>query len=481
MRFKNSFFYQTLLPHLYNLCFSLCIIFPSLLNLAFFYLGFAYMENPVREIGFKIGSVMFAALCGVIFLIALSKKFFLLKRPFTLGALMLFYGVCYGYGLWKFGTKGTLTLSAQKLIIYALPALFMGICGAKLHKEKNIFSVLESVSFFVFPGACIYMNGRAFNCFPDIWDYGIYLGVLNYMTVAYTIMPFLMAHILSFLNQKDWMIPILNRRVRHPQLVRGIFIAIYWFAIICSGTRGTYICVVSFCVLLTGSMWVHGEAPKIRAGCLSMLMIAFLLFNLFVYTPTATAGPERMRNFLDSITTGKISTSDMSEAEIEAANCIDELVAADGGQQVANRPLGAPSPSDGIAAKNLQFINRITLYRLAVGEFLKAPLLGMGPGGYYVKYGIWPHNLFLELLCETGFVGTVFLLALLLKAIANLFLAGQKNRDVRYLLIYFIIYAMQALMNGGGSLWFPTAMFCALGYGLTFRAEEDKISRQGRL
>jgi len=61
-------------------------------------------------------------------------------------------------------------------------------------------------------------------------------------------------------------------------------------------------------------------------------------------------------------------------------------------------------------------INRSINWNAAVSRIQEEPLLGHGLGGYYIDgfsypgSGTYPHNLFLELLCETGVIGTILIL-----------------------------------------------------------------------
>ena len=75
----------------------------------------------------------------------------------------------------------------------------------------------------------------------------------------------------------------------------------------------------------------------------------------------------------------------------------------------------------------------------------------MGPMGYTVKYGMYPHNIPLELLCETGLAGFVPLMLLILWAIVNLLRFGWKQKYVRYFFLFLTAYVIQA--NISGNLW----------------------------
>ena len=61
---------------------------------------------------------------------------------------------------------------------------------------------------------------------------------------------------------------------------------------------------------------------------------------------------------------------------------------------------------------------RQLLYLEAVAIFQSNPLTGAGIGGFHAITGdAWPHNFFLELLCETGLIGTLCLMIIVIYAL----------------------------------------------------------------
>jgi len=125
-----------------------------------------------------------------------------------------------------------------------------------------------------------------------------------------------------------------------------------------------------------------------------------------------------------------------------------------------------------VSDMNLQIGNRGTLYKLAMMEFMKSPVTGMGPGNYTLKYGKYPHNVLLELLCETGLAGTIPLVTLILWAVIRLLLIGRKRPEVSSIVLIFAAFAIQACISG--SLWNCPALLCALGYGLAALGKEPE-------
>lgn len=63
---------------------------------------------------------------------------------------------------------------------------------------------------------------------------------------------------------------------------------------------------------------------------------------------------------------------------------------------------------------------RMMLYAEAIDIFSANPMLGAGIGGFFAITGdAWPHNFFLELLCECGLVGTVLLLIIVIYSLSK--------------------------------------------------------------
>lgn len=452
------------------------ILFGSMLNFAFFYVGLAYKVNPVRTYGFIIGQLLFAVVSGLALLAAL--KHMKLKKSAWAGllAVLLIFFVNFAAGCARYGLRDVWKDYFIHFVCFALPAFFCGICGACSHSEQRFFSIMERMSFFMLPASIIYMNGVLFYCNP--FGYTRYLGIMDYMYFSYAVMPFLLVHIIRFSDGEPLEIPILKKQARRPQLLRGIMITVYWVATIGAGTRGTYVCVAGFCVLLLLSKLIHREPAK-RAFLLSCAMALLILFNMFIYAPPGMYAVERMSMFLDGLKQGELITSE-GEAE-DISEKIDTLVEAEGGQQIVNNDPPSDEPSDepsdvpaqpdqkdDIASENLQIGNRGTLFKLAWKEFLKEPLLGMGVSGYAIKYEHYPHNAILELLCEGGLLLGAPILLLILLAIIQLLRAGWNNRNIRYFFLILMAYAIR--FNISGSIWKSDALMLALGFGITIQS-----------
>lgn len=459
-----------ILSKVWNSCYGkyllpLCFCVENLINVACYYLGLAFQDNIARQAAFIIGNVLFTLIAFSALLSALRFGQMKLRSLLPLGAVLLFFIGCHIRALMSFGFTGIWIHSAGQFAFFAFPAFCAGVYAAAKRQESSFFDTLEHLGLFAAPAALIYFNGSLFNCNPFNW--GRDLGILSYMTFSYTLMPFLLAMVFQFLEGKPF--SLFGRTLKHPQRLRGILIALFWIAIIAAGTRGTYFCVVGFCICLVLSSYLHRESRQ-KSAILSTAMTFVLCFNIFVYAPQGF-GTWRMTNFLQGLSKGELVTT---KEDPEVSDKIDDLVKADGSQQIANRPDAsaepdAPSQEDSML-ENIQIRSRGTLYKLALKEFQKSPLTGMGPMGYTVKYGMYPHNILLELLCETGVAGFVPFMLLILWAIMNLLRFGWKQKYVRYFFLFLIAYMVQANISGG--LWYFSPLLCALGYGLALPNEK---------
>lgn len=461
-----------------NVLFPICFASGGLLNFAFFYMGLAYVHNPVRTYGYILGEMIFAALCGLSMLSALVNIKMKRSSWVSLSAGLLLFGVFYALGFIKYGVHSIPTYYFIPFVTYALPAFCVGICGALSHIERDFFSLMERISFFVFPAGLIYFNGLLFNCNPfgEYTHMGRQLGIIDYMPVASALMPFLLAHIVQFADRKIFEMQIGSKKTVLPQWLRGVFIVVYWVGIIGSGTRSIYFCVIGFCVLLIISRVIHRESIK-RTALLSLAMAAFLLFNIFIYAPPGMRrGTTRMEEFIAGLAQGKIITDSKENADVQ--DKLDDLVKAGNQQQVANKPQpgtdlpeqmqpGTDLPEEN-TTETLQILNRGTLYKLAWKEFLKSPLIGMGAAGAFkYKYGLDPHQVILQLLAEGGLLLGGPLLLLVLFAIIRLLRIGWTNRGVRYVLLFLLAYAI--FSNTNGNIWKDEHVLCAMGYALAYQ------------
>ena len=205
----------------YLLPLSFCV--GNLINVMFYYLGLAFEDNIARQAAFIIGNVLFTLFAFAALLSVLRFGQLKLRALLPLGAVLLFFAGCYIRALMSFGVTGTWAHHAGQFVFFSFPAFCAGVYAAAKRQESSFFDTLEHLGLFAAPAALIYLNSSLFNCNPFNW--GRDLGILNYMTFSYTLMPFLLAMVFQYLEGKPF--SLFGRTLRHPQRLRGILIALF--------------------------------------------------------------------------------------------------------------------------------------------------------------------------------------------------------------------------------------------------------------
>ena len=92
----------------------------------------------------------------------------------------------------------------------------------------------------------------------------------------------------------------------------------------------------------------------------------------------------------------------------------------------------------------LEASNRDLVLLKGVTDFLDNPFLGVGYGRFFFgKYGLYPHNLIVELLCELGLIGVLIIFSLSLKPIIQII---KNYKPCVYLLV---VYFLRSMTSGG--------------------------------
>jgi O-antigen ligase len=132
---------------------------------------------------------------------------------------------------------------------------------------------------------------------------------------------------------------------------------------------------------------------------------------------------------------------------------------------------------------------RIAIYRSAIDLWLSNPVFGIGLGNfnYYTDNSFHyqpsvPHNVYLEILCETGIIGFLLWAAAFSTILWNTIKAFRSVDKYPDLLIASLPVAMMAYMLAGGMLnsmqnWRPLWLAMGLGIALFRISRENKQSR----
>ncbi len=445
-----------------------------LANIALFYLGMAYVETPARQYGFMLLCGLFVLLCGLLFLKQFRQYRMSWWRVAFLALWLAFFvgNILSAYVLRPDGIHAV--SSVKQFAALCLPAFLAGIIGARKKLGNELFETMEKLSFFVLPAGIIYFFGAIFNCFGF---YGRDFGVLSYMHMAYGFAPVLISHMIGFQERKPWKLPLIGGAVRRAQLVRGLCMFVYWVDILASGTRGALPAVLGFAVFAILYRLVRREKVG-RLSLLALAMVLVTLFLIFVYCPVGMrSGMERIGGTLTVWKNGEFTTAEElytpEDYGVEENRFVELAVASPDDRHIMRRGDAAViSPQEldfELTPETLADINfclgdRVLMYKIAWAEFRNDPLRGLGGAETYsYKYGIYPHCLPLEALCELGLVGVVLLLVVAY-CLVKLFILGRRDDGVAQVLMLLSFVVIQYLING--SMWMCEGLQLAVGFAL---------------
>ena len=124
--------------------------------------------------------------------------------------------------------------------------------------------------------------------------------------------------------------------------------------------------------------------------------------------------------------------------------------------------------------KNGLNINNRYFWPLAWDAFLDSPIIGHGLGSIWYMLGSYSHNLFLDLLAETGIIGTTIMSIFLFSFIYFIEKISTYSKFHLFVLLIFLKSFIMSLLSG---YWIETyQFFLAFGfYMYSFKKEDENI------
>lgn len=109
---------------------------------------------------------------------------------------------------------------------------------------------------------------------------------------------------------------------------------------------------------------------------------------------------------------------------------------------------------------------RELLYKISFNSFQAKPILGNGIGSVFYILNTYSHNLFIDILCETGFVGLLIFMFFLLLTMRKMFFLYKKGSLYRFLTLIFICGITLNLFSGyiwvNQFVWVPIVLINSL-------------------
>ena len=455
----------------------LCLISSGYINIVLFYFGIHNFDDIRRLLSIIL-------LCGL-FGLALLKMLFLLidhkeirKKTIALCIIPSIWMLSFVIAFLKFGIKQEIVNTVINFGIYCIPAFIFAISIAIERTEKTFIKNFKWYALIIAPLMIYYIVHMII---PSEFVYGLNdLGAVCYLVLGYTLMPILVFCILDlFLHKANNNVFII------------ILILVLWIALIFTGAKGSLICLLAFLVFFTVYFGIKKLNDKTILG-LFTIMISILLFLIVIYSPPS-AGIYRTNIFVKDFTHKAIQFAQMSE---KSENISSQLSKEAKPSEKINVVLkqtpekaSTTTVSKGIESLQNQtkkkeeiqdaklYHNgweRMFLYQLAITEGNNAPLTGLGPMGYTLKYGFYPHNAIVELIADFGYLVTIVFLVIVLILIVFLYKKGTNDKVIACMFVYIISSMVGAMISG--TIYESVTLVFALGYAAAMIA----IRKQNR-
>ena len=328
------------------------------------------------------------------------------------------------------GRKGVYSVYIDNMLVYMLisvPMLFAGVLVGQRRCERSFEMSIDRISFLVIPASLYYVFGRLTGLT------GTDFGFISYMVFAFTILPFLMIKIIK-ITQKN-----------SKKIWDVITTVLFLTAILLSGTRSAYVTILTGLIALIIVRRKQGRSVGIIAAAILFILV-FTWFNLCIWTIPGFEAINRFRPFLKGLLKGELVTSYTGYSNGYTTESIHRMA-----DSLVEHGTGG-----------LYLANRGTLFILAIKEFLKSPLFGMGPMQYTIKYGIYPHNVYLETIAETGIIGFMPLCLITVSLLIRGW-RGIGKFDKHGVMFVLAVCAMTKSMMSG-NIWTSSALYFFTGY-----------------
>lgn len=118
---------------------------------------------------------------------------------------------------------------------------------------------------------------------------------------------------------------------------------------------------------------------------------------------------------------------------------------------------------------------RERLFRLAFQAFEESPFVGQGMGSVWYTVGFYSHNIVMDLLAETGIIGTTIFLSLLLKTFLSLYRLIRYQKIAIFLSIVFLGALLKYTFSGYYIGAFKLFMMCSFVYVMNNSIKQKQL------
>ncbi len=447
----------------------------GLVNVLLFYMGLATKQNAARSFLYGASLVALLALSACYFLYLFWRFREQRKATLIVCSIPAIFLLCYIRAAWALPTSSVMT-NLRDFMIFCVPMYVFAIETALYSKERSFMDALERLGLLVMPLCAVYLGMMTYVSVSGVKTAPMgfpNLGVMTYMDIAYTLLPFLLANVLQLSWGADPVWPLAKRTAN---IIRFVSALVLWLCILTSATRGPIFSVLLFMPILLVYCIFHKKPLCKPLICCVSIAAAFILFT-FVFVPAGMASlSARVNIVVGGVSRGTFETSDEDPLARASIDDMLDLPVPKRTNRGSTDGLAAPPSRPEIQGVIDRITSRSTLFTLAIKESLRHPTAGLGPLGFIAKYRTYPHCFLLEALSDLGLVFGL----LMDLAIASLFfrLAWVSKTCARVAPVFLLLSGYIVTLLASGSLWSSPILMFGLCYALGICRQPLSVSKK---
>lgn len=423
--------------------YPLCLIGSGMINLVLSFLGAGIIWESEKLVSIITGLFYIAIWLFFSFQYILTYKF-VSKRINYMLIFLIISIVPYVIAFIRFSfDEYTFNITLQ-FFLFCVPCFCAAICLVAQNKVKEFINAFWVYNLALIPFQIIYII--RFCLGNEVDNLKRNFGLLNYMGIAY-----LVATLFIFVSINLFVTKRIKQRI-----AAWIVLILDWLTIIYSGTRGAIICCLFFTICIgIYKLFINKDNYKFSPLKLLMILICIYCFSIFVWSPLSAATNWRLDNFIHE-TNGTNVTIDEEAGEFKE-NVFEYIVSSDSKMADSIENIKEEILNDEEIENKNKFIeildndilnSRIDIYRLALMEYSKSPIIGNGPLSFSEKYEGYPHNIALEILTDFGTVGIVLFLVAIFLILRNIWIVILKDKYVASICIFAFTIAVKYMVSG---------------------------------
>lgn len=441
------------IDHLITFLMPLSLISSGYINICLYYFGLHSFDSIRR--------ILFILLLSIIFIASLIKLFFLFqnypqKRRKMLSILMIlvFWLLIFLIAFIKFQMQSYIIKTFLTFGIYCIPAFIFAVSIAIEKKGEQFIKSYKWYTLFILP-IIFYYIGRIILA-PKFDPNLLNLGAIGYLVLGYTLFTMTAFCLLDLVLYKQ-----------DKSVLKIIIILLTWLACIFTGAKGPILCMLVFLSILFTYL-LFQRAKQRNFYILSFIMMLMLFFQLFIYAPPSS-GIWRINVFTKNISNKVIMA--FSDSNDQQA-FIDLVKNTPNNTRALELVSGDSSTSENNEVDQKKFKTnaqlyessweRLFLFRLALTEGYNSPLTGLGPMGYTLKYGIYPHNIIAELIADLGYIVTIMFVIVMSSLYMLLYKKAKRNQTIALLFIYIVSSIPEQMLTG--TVYSSISLLFTLGF-----------------